>query len=378
MQVIAKNQTAEIISLYIRAGTSIEVPASGEIDLLTGATRESLTKADDVMYHIKEGNIIINDGAKDLTWIQAFDFIRGYKIQAELPNPTTDTGVLLAAVTKPDYGDVKIFSHNFADPTTWFTESERITELLTARDVDYGSIWYGSHRNWIDLTHGKVMGEDRISSNYVVDAHVYDSYGVRCPDCQEKNPHSGEGNYVVDYASGEIEFDGNVFEHYPDGYVKATYSYANGSVMYVRPTEGKVLSIERSEVQFTTDIVMNDTICFQLWVYAYVLETALGYPIGTLAPYGEKYPYSSATKYKSTGDFVAEANGNYPVCPAFGGSGWRGMTQPIITLPFDYSAVKPLKYSYGAEIRVWLEHDEPMCGGYGTVTFYCNSQDEED
>jgi hypothetical protein len=347
---------------------------AGQYYTVPGASLNIWANDSELLIDIADGYAVVNDGSDDITDVNdAINWLKGITQEKR-----TDTGILLAATTKPDYGDVKMFSHNFADPTTWFTESERITELLTARDVDYGSIWYGSHRNWIDLTHGKIMGEDRVSSDYLVDAHVYDSYGVRCPDCQEKNPHSGEGNYVVDYASGEIEFDGNVFEHYPDGYVKATYSYANGSVMYVRPTEGKVLSIERSEVQFTTDIVMNDTICFQLWVYAYVLETALGYPIGTLAPYGEKYPYSSATKYKSTGDFVAEANGNYPVCPAFGGSGWRGMTQPIITLPFDYSAVKPLKYSYGAEIRVWLEHDEPMCGGYGTVTFYCNSQDEED
>jgi hypothetical protein len=221
------------------------------------------------------------------------------------------------------------------------------------------------------------MGEDKISSVYIPDIHVYDAYGTMCNGCQEKDAHTNSGDFIINYTSGEINFDENIFDSYPDGYVKATYSYATKSTMYIRPTNGKILSLEKSEVQFTTDVVMNDTICFQLWVYAYIIETAMGLPIGTLAPYGEKYPYSEATKYKSTGDFVAEANGNYPICPAFGGSSWRGMTQDIITLPFDYSAIKPLRSSYGAEIRVYLEHDEEMEGHYGTVTFYCHSEDEE-
>lgn len=349
-----------------------QVVSSGEYYTVPGASLIEWSNDSDLLIDIADGYAIINDGESDITDVNdAINWLKGITTERR-----TETGILLAATTKPDYGDVKIFSHNFADPTTWYSDSVRITELLSARDT-CGSVWYGSHRNWIDLIHGKLMGEDQLSAQYLTEVHVYDSYGVMCQGCQEKDPHSGEGNYVVNYENGEVTFDGNVFDNYPDGYVKATYNYANGSYLYVRPTEGKILSLERSEVQFTTDITMKDTICFQLWLYAYIIETSLGLPIGTLAPYGEKYPYSAATKYKSTADFVAEANGNYPICPAFGGSGWRGMKHPIITLQFDYSAIKPLRYSYGAEIRVWCEHHEPMEGTYGTVTFYCHSEDEE-
>lgn len=325
-----------------------------------------------LLVSIAEGHAVVNDGSSDITDVNdAINWLKGIT-----PERRTGTGILLTAITKPDYSDVKIFSHNFADPTTWYADSLRVTEILTERD-NSGSVWYGSHKNWIDLSHGKIMGEDNISAPYLPEVKVYDANGVACSGCQEKDPHTLEGNFVINYESGEVEFDGSVFDNYPDGYVKATYSYENGSTMYVRPIEGKTLSIERSEVQFTTDVVMEDTVCFQLWIYAYIIETLQGLPIGTLAPYGQKYPYSSATKYKSTGDFVAEANGNYPICPAFGGSSWRGMTHDIITLPFDYAAIKPLKSSLGAEIRVFLEHDKPAKGHYSTVTFYCHAEDEQ-
>jgi hypothetical protein len=349
-----------------------QVVGSGEYYTVPGASLIDWANDSALLIDIADGYAIVNDGNDDITDVNdAINWLKGITTEKR-----TGTGILLTATTKPDYSDVKIFSHNFADPTTWFADSVRITEVLNARDTN-GSVWYGTNRNWIDLTHGKIMGEDKMSSPYLPEIHVYDSYGEQCPGYQEKDPHTEEGDFVIDYESGEVSFDNNIFDNYTDGYVKATYNYENGSTMYVRPANGKLLSLERAEVQFTADVVIRDSVHFQLWIYAYIIETSLGYPIGTLAPYGEKYPYSAATIYKSTADFVAEANGNYPVCPAFGGSSWRGMTHDVITLPFDYSAVKPLNSSYGAEIRVWNEHHKPMEGSYGTVTFYCHSEDEE-
>lgn len=376
MQVIAKNQTAEIISLYIMSGKRVEVPASGQIDLLTQVTREQLSKADDVAFHIKEGNIVINDGAADLTWLQAIDYVRNYRMKVDVQGPATEGGVLITAVTKPDFKEVKIYSHNFADKTTWYADSvrevgEQLSQVSENRFV-------GDHRYWIDLAHGKVAQEDVINAGNVYSPIicVHNGDGELLDGYVEKDPHDGEGQFEIDYRSGEVVFDDNALPG-GDGYVIADYSYATTSTIYVTPTDGKQLDMVRAEAQFTTDIVMKDSISFQLYVYTAVIETALNLPLGTLGPPGSRYPYNAPTVYKSTADFVAEANGNYPVCPAFGGSSWRGMRHPVITLPFDYNALKPLKSSLGAQVRVKLDHDEAHEGTYGTVTFYCHSKDEE-
>ena len=377
MQVIAKNQTASVISLYIQAGKNIEVPASGQIDLLTKATRDQLAAADDVAFRIKEGDIVINDGTADLTWIEAIDYVRNYRFKVDIQGPATSDGRLVTAQTKPDYDEVKMFSHNFADKTTWYPDSARIEyEVLSELESGTGR-YVSTHRSWIDLTHGKVAQEDVIIAGYDYrpTIHVYDVNGVELDGYAEEDPHTEEGQYTVDYVAGEVAFDSDKIPE-NDGYVKACYSYATTSTMYVTPAAGKQLDLLRAEAQFTTDIVMKDSVTFQLYVYTAVIEAALSLPAGTLGPPGSRYPYGDATRYKSTADFVAEANGNYPVCPAFGGSSWRGMRHPIITLPFDYNALKPLQSSLGAEVRVWLDHHEPHEGAYGTVTFYCHSKDE--
>lgn len=354
-------------------GKRIEVPANGQVDLLTQITRDQLAKADDVAFHVKEENIIINDGDGDLTWLQAIDYIRNYRFKVDVQNASTETGVLLAAITKPDFKEVKIYSPNLCDKTTWYNDSVRVEkELLTQIDAS-GSKWSGNYNYWIDLTHGKIPQEHNMASAYPVVIEVFNSAGEKLDGYTEVDAHTGRGDYDVDYRNGSVEFHFDIL----DGYIEASYNYATGFSVYISPISGKELHINKAEIQFTTDVVITDTSVFQLYVYSAVVEQALSLPPGTLGPPGSKYPYTSATKYNSAGDYIAEANGNYPICPAFGGSDWRGLRHPIITIPFDYTALKPLKSSLGAEVRVMLENNEEFGGTYGTVTFYCHSKDEE-
>lgn len=322
-----------------------------------------------LLVDIADGYAIVNDGSIDITDVNtAINWLKGIVTEKR-----TKDGRLIAALTKPDYSELKIFSHNFADKTTWYPDSvrdlgEQLIRISNNRFVS-------DHRYWIDLTHGKVTQEDSILSifDYRPIIYVYNADNELLDGYTEKDPHTLEGEFKIDYFSGEVIFDDNAI---PDGYIVADYNYATTSNMYINPDPGKQLDLLRAEVQFTTDVVIKDSIIFETYVYSSVIEASMGLPTGTLGPAGSRYTTQQTSVYKSASDFIAEANGSYPICPAFGGTSWRGIRHPTVTLPFDYYANNSLKSSLGTQIQVYLEHHDPHEGTYGTVTFYCNSRDE--
>lgn len=252
-------------------------------------------------------------------------------------------------------GDGLVFvSHNWCDPTTWYTQSVRV-EGETLTDSGDGQTFDSLNSNWIDLTHGKIYRENLIAASYVpvvkVDGVVKTERAAWAD--------SG-GDFSINYTTGKVTF----FESQSGKVVTVDYSYENGSLFVVTPTAGKRLWIEYSEVQFSKDIEINADTHFQPWAYS---------PTGVPAP-PDKIPAAYPTTYRSLDNYIEEANGCYPEIPVMGGP--RGFSSPRITFPFKYQTIKELRSSYGVEIRVWLEGDLPFGGEYGTATFYCTSYDE--
>jgi hypothetical protein len=156
----------------------------------------------------------------------------------------------------------------------------------------------------------------------------------------------------------------------PGGVVKASYSYANGSVWVMRPSSGKQLKIEQAEAQFSENIVMNDTIRFGAWGVADVFAPQLvpdPIPSGTLIEL-------QVTRYMRLDQIIDEALGSYPVIPAMGGAA-RGNLQARYGFPFRYGAVRVLTSAALMELRVGLEGDVAYDGERATATFYCSSED---
>lgn len=241
-------------------------------------------------------------------------------------------------------------THNWCDPTTWYTQSVRVTGD-TLEDGGDGLTFASGHESWIDLTHGKIYREDLISASYKpiikVDGVVK----------AERDPWAvSGGDYQIDYAAGTVTF----FASQAGKTVTADYSYATSSLFIIAPTQGKRLWVEYSEVQFSADIDIRSTTHFQPWAY-------------NPASPPSKIPAAAPTTYKNLDNYIEEANGSYPVIPAMGGT--RGFAQARMTFPFHYPVVKELRSDFGVEIRVWLENDVPFGGEYGTATFYCTSYD---
>lgn len=275
----------------------------------------------------------------------------------------------------PLEGSETIYStHNFCDKTTWYSESVRVTsEALT--DAGAGTVWNSAHTFWIDLTSGKVQDETGIIDEEAVRTPGHHGWGVVVTSdaveltMREPLEESG-GDYWVDYEAGTIHF----VSSQAGKTVLASYSYAGSSGWRLTAVPNRILQITDAEAQFSTSIVMTDTLVFQVTgpieFFAPQLMEANGGPY----PDDTRIPLTTTT-YKRFSQLVDEARGAYPVIPAIGGSA-RGTSDPIYGFPFLYGASRDLKASLQVELWIRLAHDRPFEGERATATFYCLSLTE--
>lgn len=296
------------------------------------------------------------------------DFVTNYQAKTnKSTHKITSDGRVRTTGEKSDATKVTIFSHDWTDPTTWTTQAVRVVDEV-ATDLGAHTTYDLAHVNVIDTYHGKVTHED-----YAVDSSGF-SYRVvvKVNDVVkvEQDPHYGTGgDFVVDYAAGTVTFLSALTA---EDEVKVTYHYENGSAFVIKPAAGKVLRIGLVECQFSTDVVLNDTVVFQPYGLVDVFAPQLmpGVPSGT------KIPLGNPVRYKTMSDYQNDATRAYPAYPALGGDSWRGSPVPVVIFDWDYVSETPLKSAAGMEIRISLEHNTPFGGWYATATFYCTTENE--
>jgi hypothetical protein len=215
------------------------------------------------------------------------------------------------------------------------------------------------------MYHGKIFGEDSLKSS---DGYSY-KVSVKINDVAktEQDPHYGVGgDFTVNYTDGYIDF---ISEQNPADTITVTYFYQNGSRFTLKPSSGKEYKLTLAEVQFSTDIILTDTVVFQTYGYAGVFAPQLGLPYNTLIAI-------QTYKYKTIQDYIVDSIKSHPLINAIGGSGWRGMNYDIVIFDWDYVSSAVLYSAYGMETRVYLEHNIPLQGSYSTATFYCTVDNE--
>jgi len=253
--------------------------------------------------------------------------------------PDRDTkGRPLAAQVKPSgLSDGTLVTHDLCDKTTWYQKSTEHTGILLSNTTGntYGN---GSHTHWIDLTHGKLYGEDSVADSREPKVYIG---GV------EQN-----SGFTIDYSAGEVTFDSA-----PGGAVTADFWKAGGSTFSLIPDAGKILALEHAELQFAENVVMSSPIRFEIWVY-------------NPADLPNKVPYK-VIRYKNIKDIINAANLGQGFIPKI-----SGLQNNILVFPFNYIATKPLQSSVGAELRVSIENDVELPGEWATATFYFLSEDE--
>jgi len=261
-------------------------------------------------------------------------------------------------------------SHDWTDKTTWTEASARIVDEVASGSGN-GLNYSLSFIDIIDTYHGKITHEDYLtdgSNSYRVVVKVN---GV--PKA-EQDPHVGAGgDYVVNYNSGTITFNSQLSG---SDQVQVTYHHASSSIFTIRPDSGNVIRLDFAEVQFSSNVIVKDSVIFQPYGFVDVFAPQLLTTNGGPLPPGTKIPLGNPVKYKTMRDYQNEAVKSYPAYDAIGGSGWRGTPFGVVVLDWDYVSSTVLKSSCGMEIRIYLEHNEPFGGSYATATFYCTSEKE--
>jgi len=328
----------------------------------------------------------LNDGTNDLTVAQAVDLIRGF-YQAL---PLSGYNRLQVENSKPSGTGLINVSHDFTKPCSWYQNSTKVENEELTNPKDDGILWRSNYKWWIDLYHGFIAREGNFNSTYKVKIEV----NLNSVGWVEKT----EGiDFLVDYACGEVKtawhnpFLSDCEYADPENpppmlgmgaldpdtdKLRATYYHANGagsSCWTLTPTAGKIRRIERTEVQFTQDVLLHSAIVF------------CPYITNPQDPDGPKVPImSELAVYKGARDFIAEGNEGTGTIQPFGGGGGRdgttvrGLRHGCSVFPFDYLTTKDLKSSLGMELRVWSLNDLPVEGEYGNVTCYCLEQDDPD
>ena len=367
---IFKNYTATDVILQSDDG-DVVVTASGSYDLSQSWKPHEIAASDQLVELLGMGTSLyqLNDGLNDLEVAPAIDLIRGYAQSFPLSN----TGHIRVE-SHPTSGKSEIItSHNFADPTTWWGDSLRVTEEVLSNPSGDNTLYRSDHKHWIDLSHAKVTKEDEI----IVDTTLWPNGPFTVIISVNDVVKVEDRDFRVDYRNGEVSFSWPNPENpkvllgmgplNPSDVVKATYSYENGSTWALRPEAGTKIRIVRTEVQFTHDIIIHDDCHWQTYVY-----NPFDLP--------NKVPYGTPSIYKSAQDYVNEGNSGTGVIKAFGGTGStysvRGLQHDVSVFPFDYLATKDVMSSVGAEVRVFLYSHTPYIGEYATATVYCLIENE--
>lgn len=280
-----------------------------------------------------------------------------------------DSEGFLRVSPEPRNGSLlNLISHNFCDPCTWFSTSVPVEDEALTPDANR-RIFSSVNQHWIDLQHGRVSDEDDVASGYPVTVKIDGAVQTERPPFQDEG-----GDFWVDYEEGRVHFNEPVAE---GAAVTASFHRANGSQWKLEPTSGKCLKIVGCEAQFSLDIIVNDTIVFEIFGYVEVFAPHLCTTYDPPGPYppGTQIPIQTV-RYKTMYDFVNEANGSYPTIPAIGGPS-RGIRTGILELPWRYQAVKMLRSSMGMKVEVYLQNGKPCDGALGTLIFLCLSEAEQ-
>lgn len=268
-----------------------------------------------------------------------------------------------------------VVTHDFGDPTTWFMDSQRVTDEETIGSYNDGDrsvtveAGGGGHpaamRVIIDLHHGKLHDEERYhyhaqweptnpQHSYEVAVAVDGVPLTRRPAFA--TDWSQGGDFYVDYVSRQIIFQNSQLGA---SSILASYSYPLSSRFSLKPPPGTQFIVQRAEVQFSESIDFCDTV-----VYRTGIEVAPGVFVDVLRP---RY-------YKTFGQIVQEAFGTFPEIPVLGGT--RGFSEKWYNFPFLYSANQPMPSSVGLEMRISLANDVPF-GGSASITFHLKIESEE-
>jgi hypothetical protein len=294
-----------------------------------------------------------------------------------------DNHLLIAAEPRTGNEFISV-THNFCDPVSWFNGSIRANDqLLSSQD---GFIFTSSNINWIDTVSGRIRSDDNVSSmqmslnlqdphGYLVIVKVDDVEKTICPIFSTTG-----GDYWVNYEDGSVVF----LQSQAGKTVTASYSYASNSQFVLEPRPGYSLDIEYAEADFSSDVVMKDTLLYTIYGYVDVFAPELMPAI----PSGTQIPIVN-NKYKRYSQILAEAVGSYPTLVPNGSKESdrildqkefrrisRGVRVDSVSIPFRYGTKRTLVSSAGMKLVISTENDISFDGENATISLFGTTKEE--
>lgn len=267
------------------------------------------------------------------------------------------------------------FSCDFCKKETWFIGSSGVTNEIVGTGDGITTDFYLSHGSGlgeaiIDLSHYKVTDENLIKSpNGTVGGYI-PIVKVNGERVYERDAfETSGGNFTIDYTVGKVSF----FNPPQSGHeITASYFYSpsgSGPIISLKPNSGKKIIIDFSEVQFSSDVTINDCI---------VQNVFLDYPVFISGQYITTLQGVKATtdaEYGHFGNYLDYTFGSHPVVPAIGGP-TRGTQNSTVILRWDYIKSLELLSSLNMNLKVWTKHNRGFFGERATVTIYGLEIDE--
>jgi hypothetical protein len=275
----------------------------------------------------------------------------------------TSTEHMKVEVAPREGTGTNFYTPNMCDKTSWFEGATAVTEFELTDSGDL-TTWNtnGTHDGpWIDLTHGKIFKEDKLSTTtpaLLCKVEVSTDTGTTWVEKTEDTFNDADEDYTVDYKNGTVTF--NTALNSGDK-VRASFSKPAATMNFtISPPSGKVLRLEHVETQISTDAGITCNVQYEVWAYnPYDLPNKI---------------CVSKSVYKTMNDFLVESTGVYPIFPKLDVNNPRGIKEDIIVVPFNYTASRDIKSSQGVEIRVTLPKE--FSGTLCNTTFYCLEEDE--
>ena len=294
---------------------------------------------------INADKLIVRNGEGDIT--------TGHIAQHRHLNANTE--VLLdsykrqeVTIRKPEGRGLNIATHDYAEETSWYTNSVEILgeSLGTTGDTKIFTTAF----KLIDLTHGKVYKEGSISNQRI--PVIYD------------NAVEVTSGYTIDYTAKTITFDA-----IPTGPVTADYYKPTDNTWIGTPPAGKEWGIEHSELQFASNLaalVPGQELQFRLYAdnpyYDPEVEESPTNPVKVVV---------YETIYKSIRDVVIGSNDGQGVISAV-----ADLLVDAVVLPFHYTNIIPVKSSLGMDIRISISGGVELNCDWAVTTLYLSESDE--
>lgn len=298
--------------------------------------RIAIANNDTILDKISQGLLQVSDGVNLISGTSAqIDRLKGnVPKEVTLEDKPSSQAPVVQLTKSTGYSKAHV-SHNFSDRCTWYSQSTRVTgETLTGS----GTGPYNSgNAFWIDLAHARHTREDEISAPYL--PVVYDN----------GTPLIEGNDFTINYEAGTVTFNST-----PTGPVTADYSYENGSAFILAPESGKILRLEKAELDFSVDLVMSKT-HFEVWAY-------------NPSDLPNKMMVERVT-YKNEKDILAVGNEVQEI------AAWGSLVKAVKRVEFDYGRTIDLDANLGMELRIIIDDDEPFnitdSSSFGTITLYC-------